>query len=122
MTFRTIPVAVVLVLVLAGCGPESTKTVPGDLVGIWKTSAPKYADTFIELTRTTITFGSGEKGTHLRSVVKVTKERDEAGTLYTVFYTDSGGQEYRFAFYHDPADGALRWKNQRTIAWVKAKQ
>ena len=122
MTFRTIPVAVVLVLVLAGCGPESTKTVPGDLVGIWKTSAPKYADTFIELTRSTITFGAGEKGTHLRSVVKVTKERDEAGTLYTVFYTDPGGQEYKFAFYHDPADGVLRWKNQRTIAWVKAKQ
>ena len=122
MTFRTIPVAVVLVLVLAGCGPESTKTVPADLTGVWKTSAPKYADTFIELTRTTITFGAGEKGTHLRSVVKVTKERDEAGTLYTVFYTDPGGQEYKFAFYHDPADGVLRWKNQRTIAWVKAKQ
>lgn len=122
MTFRTIPVAVVLVLVLAGCGPESSKTVPADLIGIWKTSAPKYADTFIELTRTTITFGAGEKGTHLRSVGKVTKERDEAGTLYTVFYTDPGGQEYKFAFYYDPADGVLRWKNQRTIAWVKATQ
>jgi uncharacterized lipoprotein YehR (DUF1307 family) len=121
MTFRKIPVAVALVLALAGCGPESSKTIPEDLIGIWKTSAPKYAGTFIELTRTTITFGAGEKGTHLHSVGKVTRVRDEGGTLYTVFYTDSGGQEYKFAFYYDPADGVLRWKNQRTIAWVKAK-
>ena len=120
MTFRNIPVAFVLVLVLAGCGPESTKTVPADLIGVWKTSAPKYADTFIELTRSTITFGTGEKGTHLRPVVRVTKERDEGGPLYTVFYTDPGGQEYKFAFYYDPAENVLRWKNQRTIAWTKA--
>lgn len=111
-----------LLLALAGCGPESTKTVPDSLIGVWKTSAPKYADTFIELTRTTIAFGAGDKGTHLRSVVKVTKERDAGGILYTVFYTDPDGQEYKFAFYYDPADGMLRWKNQRTIAWMKARQ
>jgi hypothetical protein len=114
-------VGVALILALAGCGPESSKTIPEDLIGIWKTSAPKYVGTFIELTRTTITFGAGEKGTHLYTVGKVTKVRDEGGTLYTVFYTDSGGQEYKFAFYYDPADGVLRWKNQRTVAWVKAK-
>ena len=122
MTFRKIPVAVALALVLAGCGPESSKTVPEDLIGVWKTSAPKYADTFIELTRTTITFGAGVKGTHLRSVGKVTKEHNEGGTLYTVFYTDPDGQEYTFAFYYDLGDGALRWKNQRTIAWTKASR
>ena len=122
MNPRVSVIALALLLALAGCGPESSKTVPDDLIGVWKTSAPKYADTFVELTRTTIAFGAGEKGTHLRSVVKVTKERNEGGLLYTVFYTDPEGQEYTFAFYYDPADGMLRWKNQRTIAWMKAKQ
>jgi hypothetical protein len=121
MTRRTIPIALFLVLLLVGCGPESTKTVPDDLVGVWKTSVPKYADTFIELRRSTITFGAGEKGAQLRSVEKVTKEREAAGFLYTVFYTDPDRQEYKFAFYYDPADGVLRWKNQRTIPWTKAK-
>jgi len=122
MNVRKIPVVFLLLLAVVGCGPESSKTVPEDLIGVWKTSAPKYADTFIELTRTTITFGAGEKGMHLRSVVKVTKVREEGGLLYTIFYTDPDGQEYTFAFYYDPADGGLRWKNQRTIAWMKAKQ
>gem|GEM_PF-806687 len=117
---RASVIALAVLLALAGCGPESTKTVPDDLIGVWKTSAPKYADTFIELTRTTIAFGAGEKGTHLRSVVKVTKEPEAGGPLYTVFYRDPEGQEYKFAFYYDPADSVLRWKNQRTIAWMKA--
>lgn len=122
MNPRKSVMALGLLLALVGCGPESSKTVPEDLIGVWKTSVPKYADTFIELTRTTITFGAGEKGTHLRSVVKVTKVQEEGGLLYTIFYTDPDGQEYTFAFYYDSADGVLRWKNQRTIAWMKAKQ
>jgi len=41
---RVSVIALALLLALAGCGPESSKTVPDDLIGVWKTSAPKYAD------------------------------------------------------------------------------
>ncbi len=111
-----------LLLALASCGPESTKTVPDDLIGVWKTSDPKYADTFIELTRTTIVFGLADGKADVRSVVSVEKVRGDGNLLYTVLYVDSERQQYKLSFYYEPAGGVMRWKNQRTIAWMKAKQ
>lgn len=111
-----------LLLVLAGCGPESTKTVPDDLVGVWKTSAPKYADRPFQLTRDTITFWTGGGESYTRSVVRVTKVRENANVLYTVFYVDPADAarfEFRFAFYYD---GSIRWKNRRDVAWAKDRQ
>jgi len=95
MKSTRIVVALAILVSLIGCGPERTKTVPDELIGTWKTSAAKYADTFIELTRTTITFGAGEAGSHIRSVVAVEKVREDGNTLYTVLYKDPEGQEYK---------------------------
>lgn len=115
-------VASVILVFLSGCGPERTKTVPDELVGIWKTSAPKYADAYIELSRTTITFGAGEAGSYVRTVSSVEKVREGGNTLYTVFYVDAQGVEYKLAFYYEPGNGGMmRWKNQRSIAWARQK-
>jgi hypothetical protein len=115
-----IAIALALLAAFIGCGRERTKTVPDELVGIWKSSAPKYADTFIELTKTTITFGAGEAGSHVRSVVGVEKAREEGNALYTVFYVDAQGVEYKLAFYYEPGNGGvMRWKNQQSIAWTR---
>ena len=120
MKSTRIVVALSILVSLIGCGSERTKTVPDELIGTWKTSAAKYADTFIELTRTTITFGAGEAGSHIRSVVAVEKVREDGNTLYTVLYKDPEGQEYKLAFYYDPAsDGVMRWRNQQSIAWTR---
>lgn len=126
MTFRNIPVAFVLVLVLAGCGPESTKTVPEDLTGVWKTSDPKYADRSFQLTRDSVTFWTGEGQSYTRAVVKVTKVQENRNVLYTVFYRDPGDPEkfeFKFAFYYDAAaDGVIRWKNHQYMAWVRERR
>lgn len=115
-------VASVILVFLSGCGPERTKTVPDELVGIWKTSVPKYADAYIELSRTTITFGAGEAGSYVRTVSSVEKVREGGNTLYTVFYVDAQGVEYKLAFYYEPGNGGMmRWKNQRSIAWARQK-
>jgi hypothetical protein len=111
-----------LLLALVGCGPESSKTVPDDLMGVWKTSDPKYADTFIELTRTTIVFGFADGTADVRTVASVEKVREDGNLLYTVFYVDPEQQQYKLSFYYEAAGGVMRWKNQRTIAWMKAKQ
>lgn len=117
-----IAIALALLATLIGCGRESTKTVPDELVGIWKTSAAKYADTFIELSRTSITFGAGEAGSYVRTVSSVEKVREGGNTLYTVSYVDAQGVEYKFAFYYEPGNGGvMRWKNQRSIAWARQK-
>jgi len=93
---------------------------PDELLGTWKTLAPKYADTAIALTRTTITFEAGQAGSHGGSIEAVEKVRQDGNILYTIFYVDPAGQEHSFVFYYDPADGGvMRWKNQRSIAWTR---
>lgn len=115
--------ALAVLAALVACGPERTKTPPDELIGTWKTSAPKYADTFIELTRTTIVFGFGDGKADVRSIVAVEKVRENGDILYTVFYKDEEGTQYKLAFYYDPANaGVMRWKNQRTIAWTRVRR
>jgi hypothetical protein len=114
-------VAIVLLVALVGCGRERTKTVPDELVGVWRTTEPKYAGRFLGLTKTTISFGTGGDDFYTRTVVAVEKSREDGHTSYTVYYADAEG-EYKFAFYYEPADGGvIRYKNQTGIAWTKQK-
>jgi len=108
---------------LVGCGPETTRTVPAELLGRWTTSAPKYADTFFELQPDTLLLGlaGGEIGT--RPIAKVEKLTQGGETLFTVYYMDpldTKRVEYKLAFFFDAgAGGVVRWKNQREIAWTR---
>ena len=116
-------VASVILVFLSGCGSERTKTVPDELVGVWQTRAAKYADRFLELTKTTISFGTGGEDFYTRTVVAVEKTREDGDTLYTVYYTDAEGGEYKFAFYYEPTSGGvIRYKNQKSILWTKQKR
>jgi hypothetical protein len=112
-----------LLVALAGCGPERTKAVPSELIGVWKTTAPDYADRFLELGRDSIRFGTGGDQSYARSIVGVEKVVENAGTLYTIFYIDPADPEkyqFKVAFYYDPADqGVIRYKNRKDIAWTR---
>lgn len=116
-------IALSLLLALAGCGPERTKTVPSELIGVWKTQAPDYADRFLELTRDSIRFGTGGDEFYVRSIVGVEKALEDGSTLYTVFYIDPADPEkyqYKVAFYYDPGNqGVIRYKNRTDIVWTK---
>src|SRR5574341_1493240 len=112
-------IALALLLALVGCGPERTKTVPEELIGVWKTQAPDYADRFLELTRDSIRFGTGGDEFYVRSIVGVEKVLEDGSTLYTVFYIDPADPEkyqYKVAFYYDPGNqGVIRYKNRKDI-------
>jgi hypothetical protein len=123
MTRRQVSVALLLALLLAGCGPESTKTVPEDLVGIWKTAHAKYADHPFELRRDSVTFGTGGGAAYTRPVRKVQRVSEDARLLYTIFYLEPEGHELKFSFYFEPArGGVIRWKHQETIEWTRAQR
>jgi len=123
---RASAIALALLLALVGCGPESTKTVPEELIGVWKTQEPNYADRPFQLTRDTVTFWTGGGEYYTRAVVRITKVQEDRNVLYTVFYTEPGDPEkfeFKFAFYYDAAaDGAIRWKNQRHMVWMKERR
>ncbi len=112
-----------LLLALAGCGPERTKTIPNELIGVWKTTAPDYADRFLELSRDTIRFGTGGDEFYARSIIGVEKILEDGNALYTIFYIDPADPEkyqYKVAFYFDPGNqGVIRYKNRKDIAWTK---
>ena len=116
-------IGVILCLdLLVSCGPESTRTVPDELLGHWTTKAAKYADTFFELQRDTLILGLADGRTQVRPVVRVEKVVQDSQPLFTVYYldpSDPGRTEAKFALYFDAGSGVIRWKNQREIAWTR---
>jgi len=106
-----------------GCQPKGPATVPDELLGVWETSAPKYKDCFLELTKDTLTFANRElDNIDVNSISKIEKEiHREKGILYTIHYENREGEEYKLAFYYDPLrGGAIRFKNQEQIEWRRA--
>jgi len=105
------------------CGKNANA--PDYLIGVWRTSDPKYADRFFEIERHVVTFdiGEGKFNTHPIINVEIEKTEKGKGTLHTISYKDEERQKTKFSFYYDPADqGQIRFKNQDHIVWTKGKK
>lgn len=123
MKSRKILAAIVAVVCFCGCRAGKSKTVPDELVGVWKTSARQYADRSFELRKDTILFGTGGSGVSVNPIVKVEQVREEKENmvLYVIHYTGEGTSDYVLSFYYDAANGGtIRFKNQMQIEWKKA--
>jgi hypothetical protein len=102
------------------CGRKTT--VPDNLIGVWKASAPQYEDRFFEIKKDEIIFGTGQRNfdTHRIKNIEMEKVRGEESSLYTISYKNLEGQEYKFSFYYDPTrHGVIRFKNQDKIVWTR---
>ena len=118
-------VFIVLVMLCFTLQCSKIKTAPEDLIGVWKTSDPKYEDRFLEIDRSTITFGKGggDSDTHPITSIEVEKGPEAKGNLYTIAYKDKEGQKFNFLIYYDPANqGTIRFKNQDQIEWTREKK
>ena len=102
------------------CGYE--RIAPNELVGIWKTSAPKYVDRFFKIDQDIITIGTGGENVEIYTIKKIRTKKDptERSLLYTIYYENEEGVECKFAFYYSSENGGvIRLKNQRNIVWTK---
>jgi hypothetical protein len=101
------------------CGGKGT--VPEDLIGVWETTSPSYADRPFEITAGEVIFGIGEGKFDAYPIAKIKTEKDPAQkTLYIIYYKNMGGKEYKFSFYYDPANrGKIQFKNQQEMVWTK---
>ncbi|NWF92943.1 MAG: hypothetical protein HXY46_08500 [Syntrophaceae bacterium] len=109
-------------LIFFQCG---SKTAPDYLFGVWTTPDEKYADRFMEIERTTITFGIGEGKSNTYPIirVKIEKTPSDKGILHTIYYRNEEGLKTTFAFYYDPANrGQIRLKYRDHIVWKKEKK
>ena len=124
MKCKPIIIALTICAVLLACESKGPKSIPPEMLGVWKTSAPKYEGCFFELTKDKLSFANKAHldtfVVHKVSKIEITTPRVEK-LLCTVYYKGSEGQDYEFSFYFDPSDGgSIRFKNQTTIKWVKA--
>lgn len=102
------------------CGYE--RIAPNELVGKWKTTAPKYADRFFKIDQKIITIGTGGENIEIYTIKKITMKKapTEGSLLYTIYSKNKEGVEYKFAFYYSPEKGGvIKLKNQRHIIWTK---
>lgn len=109
---------------LLGCQLKEPETLPAELVGVWRSSAIKYQDATLELTKEFIVFTSGEFQDFIsvNFIVKVEKRPERNHILYTIHYENLEGQRYEFAFYYYPSKGkVIRPKNQMDMEWRKVK-
>ena len=106
---------------LLGCVPEKEVIVPDELIGLWSTSAPRYADRYFEFTKKTLIFKVGDEETGIHKIKELEKFGDGNATWYTVTYL-SLGEKYKFSFSYYPADeGVITVVNQTNVQWARVK-
>lgn len=114
----------IFLIIILGCESKKIAAVPENLIGVWGTSDPTYADRTFEITRYEVIFQTGEQTFNNYSIksVKMEKNPGEEDTLYTINYVNKEGLKYGFSFYYNPAgQGQIRYKNQRQMLWTKQK-
>jgi hypothetical protein len=122
MKVERVCIIIVYLMVLAACQGGGKAAVPDDLIGVWETTTPSYADRPFEIKTDELIFGTGEGkfDTYPITKIKIEKDRVEQKTLYIICYKNMEGQEYKFSFYFDPANqGKIRFKNQKEMVWNK---
>ena len=122
MKVKRVLIIIIYLIVLSTCQCGRKTTVPEDLIGVWETTTPSYADRPFEIKTDELIFGTGEGkfDTYPIAKIKIEKDRGEQGTLYVIWYKNIEGQEYKFSFYYDPANqGTIRFKNQQEMVWTK---
>jgi hypothetical protein len=122
MKVEKVWIIIIGLMVLSVCQCGRKTTVPDDLVGVWETTAPTYADRLFEIKTDEVIFGTGENtfDTYPITKMKIEKDSKEQKTLYIICYKNTAGQEYKFSFYYDPANqGTIRFKNQKEMVWTK---
>ena len=106
-----------LLLFIVGCERE---IVPQYLMGVWKTSAPTYADRYLKISEHSITYGIGEGEEVSHTIDKIKSQQGDGGTIYTFYYRNAEGQkDHLTVTYRPDSGGTLQIKNSVEI-WEKA--
>lgn len=96
------------------------RTIPDELVGVWRTTDPGYVDRPFEITKTILIFHQGATDSTVHEILEVKRDEGVRETLYTIDY-DNEESVYEFSFYYSAApESVIRFKNQRHMEWRKA--
>jgi hypothetical protein len=122
LTWITIPVVVIVVLLIFVFFPKKNKDIPDNLIGKWITSAPGYEDRFIEITKETLTYGLGGDKEDVYFISNLETNPEGNKLLYIISFKNTEGLEFTRSFYYHPENGgAIQFKHQEHIEWRKMK-
>jgi hypothetical protein len=122
MKLKWIIIGIVVLVASIAFMYDRPTLVPDELIGVWATSNPKYADRSLELSRVTVVFGTSKESVHVYFVSNVKKTVLDSNTLYTVYFHRLEGTEDEVSFYYSPENGGvIQFKNQKHIKWIKGK-
>ena len=102
-----------------GDGNEDLMAMPDEFIGVWRTVAPKYADTFFEISPRQLRLGTGGEAHAVHDIARLTRVFDRSGLIYTVWYVmeEDDTTPHPLSFYYDREGRVLRLKNQQDIVW-----
>ena len=115
----------VLLFVLAR--PGKPAPLPEEVLGEWRTDAPKYKDQFFVLHKDAILLGFNKRTDEWASqpILGVKERKEKEGVVYEVTYRDDNGEEQVWEFRLDadapaticfPSQPNIKWKRARTLA------
>lgn len=111
VTFAALMVSVV---------PTRAESLPLELVGVWETTAPGYADRTFEIAKDALVFqiGEGETDYQIQPITRVrTRGKQEDASLIEIRY-GSEEEPLELAFYYVPGpDPLIRFQNQADLVW-----
>jgi hypothetical protein len=109
-------------ILLGGGACSDPELLPEELLGVWVTDAPAYAERSFTLRRDSVKFETGQGGQSGGRIkgLGVKWDRSRNATLYTVEYETRVG-ELSFPFYYVERDQpVILFKNQPGIQWTRA--
>ncbi|SRR5258708_1434741 len=108
-----------LLLLLPSACDRGPQTLPGQVLGDWKTDNPRYRDRFLKLEPEQVTFGVGGVATdQSEHVERVRMTPIDKPTNFVIgLRGQDGGSDSIILLFSSDNGGELRLKNQPTIVW-----
>ncbi len=102
-------------------GCQRDVTVPQDLIGVWETSVPTYADRHLAFTENELIYGigNGEEISHYIQKIDVEQKNNEI--FYIFHYLDSEKKKWTQALTYNPYNRTIQLNNRKE-KWEKSKR
>ncbi len=118
MKTRIVAVLVGFLLLFIGCSGDTGSQVPDELIGSWRTNEEKYSDSYFEIQKDTLKFGSGEDFVSPHSITKIVLQNRGPNLNCVIFY-NSEGNAYEWSLVYNSIDDTIHFNNQPDIKWKR---
>jgi hypothetical protein len=124
MRLKILFAVLAILLIFSGYACKKKIVVPGELLGVWKTTEPAYEGCYFDIKEDRVSIKTIEGSVYVNTIIGV-KEDKKMSTKDRIYYIiscltpDKVKDELRL--YYSPIEkpGMIRFVNQEKIAWTK---